>query len=33
MTDEPVFCMNVQRSRKPYATGTVSRAYFRDARE
>lgn len=26
MTDEPVFCMNVQLCRKPYVTGTISRA-------
>lgn len=28
MTDEPVFCVNVQRRRKPYAPGTGSYAFF-----
>lgn len=28
MTDEPVFCMNVQHRRKPYAPGTGSYAFF-----
>lgn len=28
MTDEPVFCMNVQCRRKPYAPGTGSYAFF-----
>ena len=28
MTDEPVFCMNVQHRRKPYAPGTGSCAFF-----
>lgn len=28
MTDEPVFCVNVQHRRKPYAPGTGSYAFF-----
>lgn len=33
MTDEPVFCMNVQHRRKPYAPGTGSYAFFTVCRE
>lgn len=33
MTDGPVFCMNVQHRRKPYAPGTGSYAFFTVRRE